>query len=425
MEDPPGAAAAGEHLHLVGDPRAGRVDQVDHRQLERAAPAPGSGGSSRPSSGPTSPALTVGSLAISADLAAADQRQAGDDAVGAEALLRPSWRAAPPRRTTPGRRAARPARGPRSLPCSAVFSWWRSGPPASAASSARSKLGAARASRSATRSARRGRRRARSSRSGSSATVGLGSSAVVARRRSSAARLASASAPAVLGRGRRRCSLASRSSSSSTASRRCSRSAITYSMSRLAPVRLVDDPLRLALGARRAPRVGLAPLGARLVAPSASRARGVGVGLAAGLARVGVGLVARRRRRTRRPRRAVASARRVRVDELLAHLALGLVADRLAPPRAASVRIAAGLLADPLELAPGRPPSAALVAAAGLEPVGELGRGSWSTSRAVVAAHGEREGRVADALDRVLVHACLLARRWSASSVPRCGSPRV
>ena len=55
VEDPARAAAAGEHLHLVGDPRAGRVDQVDHRHVVRAAPAPGCAGSSRPSSAPTSP----------------------------------------------------------------------------------------------------------------------------------------------------------------------------------------------------------------------------------------------------------------------------------------------------------------------------------------------------------------------------------
>ena len=35
VEDPPRAAAAGEHLHLLGDPRARRVHEVDHRDLER------------------------------------------------------------------------------------------------------------------------------------------------------------------------------------------------------------------------------------------------------------------------------------------------------------------------------------------------------------------------------------------------------
>ena len=34
MEDAPGAAPAREHLDLLGDPRAGRVDQVDHRDLK-------------------------------------------------------------------------------------------------------------------------------------------------------------------------------------------------------------------------------------------------------------------------------------------------------------------------------------------------------------------------------------------------------
>ena len=38
----PGAAAAGEHLHLLGDARAGGVDEVDHRHPVPAR-APGCG----------------------------------------------------------------------------------------------------------------------------------------------------------------------------------------------------------------------------------------------------------------------------------------------------------------------------------------------------------------------------------------------
>jgi hypothetical protein len=34
-EDPPGVAPAGEHLHLLGDAGAGRVDEVDHRHAVR------------------------------------------------------------------------------------------------------------------------------------------------------------------------------------------------------------------------------------------------------------------------------------------------------------------------------------------------------------------------------------------------------
>ena len=88
VEDPPGAAAAGEHLHLVGDPRPGRVDQVDHRQLQAQRPfldaedlldrlrPPGAG-------------LDRGVVGHQGDAAAVDRGQAGDDAVGPEALLVP------------------------------------------------------------------------------------------------------------------------------------------------------------------------------------------------------------------------------------------------------------------------------------------------------------------------------------------------
>ena len=115
VEDPPGAAAAREHLHLVGDPRAGRVDQVDHRHLELQRPL------LDPEDlldrlRPPRARLHGRVVGHQRDLAAADQRQAGDHAVGAQALLRPSWRAAPPRRTTRDRPAARPARAPAACP---------------------------------------------------------------------------------------------------------------------------------------------------------------------------------------------------------------------------------------------------------------------------------------------------------------------
>ena len=84
-EDPPGVAAAGEHLDLVGDARARGVDEVDHRHavaerrlldaedlLDRLG-APRAGLDGR----------VVGHQR---DRAAADRAHAGDDAVGAEAV---------------------------------------------------------------------------------------------------------------------------------------------------------------------------------------------------------------------------------------------------------------------------------------------------------------------------------------------------
>ncbi len=88
VEDPPRAAAARKHRHLVGDPCPGRVHQVDHRQLERQSTLldaedlldrlrpPGS-------------CLDGRVVGHQANLAPADQRQAGDHPVGAEALRVP------------------------------------------------------------------------------------------------------------------------------------------------------------------------------------------------------------------------------------------------------------------------------------------------------------------------------------------------
>ncbi len=115
VEDAPGAAAAGEHLHLVGDPRPGRVDQVDHRHLQAQRPlldaedlldrlrAPGAGLDGR----------VVGHQG---DAAAVDRGQAGDDAVGAEPLLVPVGQQPPPRRRSRRRPGARPARAPAACP---------------------------------------------------------------------------------------------------------------------------------------------------------------------------------------------------------------------------------------------------------------------------------------------------------------------
>ena len=84
-EDPARVAAAGEHLDLLGDPRARRVDEVDHRHavrerglldaedlLDRLRP-PGAG-------------LDRRVVGHQRDRAPADRPHAGDDAVGAEPL---------------------------------------------------------------------------------------------------------------------------------------------------------------------------------------------------------------------------------------------------------------------------------------------------------------------------------------------------
>ena len=79
--------------------------------------------------------MTVGSLAIRATRRPSIVGQAGDDAVGAQPLLS-QLASSPSSAKEPGstRRSTRSRTG--SLPCSAVFSWWRCGPPARAASRA-------------------------------------------------------------------------------------------------------------------------------------------------------------------------------------------------------------------------------------------------------------------------------------------------
>ena len=115
VEDPPGAAPAREHLHLVGDPGPGRVDEVDHRQLEAERPlldpddlldrlrAPRAGLDGR----------VVGHQG---DAAAADRAEAGDDAVGAEPLGVPVGEQRLLGEAARRRAAARPARGPAACP---------------------------------------------------------------------------------------------------------------------------------------------------------------------------------------------------------------------------------------------------------------------------------------------------------------------
>ena len=88
VEDPPRAAAAGEHLDLVGDARAGRVDQVDHRHqvLERLLLDADDllDGLGSPRAG-----LDGRVVGHQRDRAPAHRGHSGDHAVGPEAVLLP------------------------------------------------------------------------------------------------------------------------------------------------------------------------------------------------------------------------------------------------------------------------------------------------------------------------------------------------
>ena len=88
VEDLPGAAAAGEHLHLVGDPRAGAVDEVDHRDPQRQR-ALLDADDLLDGLGPPRAGLHRRVVGHDGDRAAADAPEAGDDAVGAEPVLLP------------------------------------------------------------------------------------------------------------------------------------------------------------------------------------------------------------------------------------------------------------------------------------------------------------------------------------------------
>ncbi len=104
VEDAPRAAAAGEHLDLVGDARARRVDQVEHRHAERDAVSLMRRIFSTVRS-PHEPAFTVESLAMMAT---------GRPATWPVPVTTPSagrprpsrWRAGRPRRSCPRRRGA-------------------------------------------------------------------------------------------------------------------------------------------------------------------------------------------------------------------------------------------------------------------------------------------------------------------------------
>jgi hypothetical protein len=87
-EDAARVAAAGEHLHLLGDARAGRVDEIDHRHAvgERRLLDPQDllDRLRSPRAG-----LDGRVVRHQRDAAAADRADAGDDAVGAEPLRLP------------------------------------------------------------------------------------------------------------------------------------------------------------------------------------------------------------------------------------------------------------------------------------------------------------------------------------------------
>ena len=72
--------------------------------------------------GPHEPALTVGSLAITRDRAAVDLADAGDDAVGAEAVLVPVGEQRLLGEASPSSSSSASRSRTGSLPCSADFS---------------------------------------------------------------------------------------------------------------------------------------------------------------------------------------------------------------------------------------------------------------------------------------------------------------
>ena len=88
-EDPPGVAAAREHLDLLVDPGAGGVDQVDerHAQRQRALLDPQD---LLDRLRPPRPGLDGRVVGHHRDRAPADRPDPGDDALGAEAVLLPA-----------------------------------------------------------------------------------------------------------------------------------------------------------------------------------------------------------------------------------------------------------------------------------------------------------------------------------------------
>ena len=120
VEDPPGAAAAREHLDLVGDPRAGGVDEPEDRQLLAQRHL---GGPHDLLDGAGAPRAGLDGRVVGDDdrRPAVDGAAPGDDAVGRAARPPSRWRSGRPRRTTPRRTAARSGRGRRA--CSGRRAW--------------------------------------------------------------------------------------------------------------------------------------------------------------------------------------------------------------------------------------------------------------------------------------------------------------
>ena len=83
MEDAPGVAPAGEHVDLIGDARAGRVDQIEERHAEPARRLLDAhdllDGARAPRAG-----LDRRVVGHDGDGAAVDLAEAGDDAVGGQ-----------------------------------------------------------------------------------------------------------------------------------------------------------------------------------------------------------------------------------------------------------------------------------------------------------------------------------------------------
>jgi len=86
VEDPPGVAAPREHLHLLCDPRARGVDEVDHRHqvLQRLLLDPDD---LLDGPRPPRPGLDRWVVGHEAHLAAGDRGHARHDAVRTEAIL--------------------------------------------------------------------------------------------------------------------------------------------------------------------------------------------------------------------------------------------------------------------------------------------------------------------------------------------------
>ena len=129
VEDAPCAAPAGEHLHLVGDARAGRVHQVEQRAAAALRAVSWMRRIFSTVRAPQLPAFTVESFAMRATVRPSILPEAGDDAVGGQLgvggvgelpVLDEGVR-------DPGGGAMRSRAN--SLPASVFFAWYFGAPP--------------------------------------------------------------------------------------------------------------------------------------------------------------------------------------------------------------------------------------------------------------------------------------------------------